>query len=164
MLALRARHAAQFGHAAPDLAGRTQLRDGRELISCDGEPELESSQRVLDRPPGRGERSQIGHADRGRDRDFLRVRRTGVVVDGGVDGGDPQPRGRAHQGGEPTQDGEVGLVTGAGPDPDRVGTERAAERDVIGGQVKQDRRRGLDVGAGVERDRRQVEEHPVEHH
>ena len=53
---------ARLQHPRPQAAGRAQLRDGRELLGGDGDPQLQQAGGGVDVEPGGGERAQVGDA------------------------------------------------------------------------------------------------------
>ena len=140
-----------------------------ELVGGGGEPELQQAGGGVDAETGRGERAQVGHPGAEQVAQLLRVRPARDVHRQPVDDQ------RAHQRELPRRaegerdDGlDLRARAGAGPDPDRVEAQRAAQlgrADACGPEVQVRLRRGrTHVGVGrLENDRREVEQHAVEH-
>ncbi len=159
---------------APDSsATRSQMRRAARSLAIDGncsavtaKRNSSAGQRVVDGQTAVGERAEVGDADRGGDAEFLRVGGAGIVVDGGVDGGQVHAAELLALLSQAEQDVEVGLGAGAGPGADRVGAERAAQLGRLDAALlshaEQSLRCFAGLGAGVENDGREVEVHALE--
>ena len=161
--------AARLQHPGPQAAGGAQLRDGRELLGGDREPQLQQAGGGVDAEPGGGERTQVGHAGRDDVAELLGVRPArGVHRQAVDDDGAHQREVPRHAQGERDDGPDVRARSGPGPDAHGVEAQRAEQRgraDAGGSQLQVRLRRGLRLGrgrGGVQDDRGEVEEHAVE--
>ena len=168
LAAVVGRGRAELGDPGPEPAGRTELRDRRELLVGRGVPELQETERLVEREAGPGERAQVRRPRGQAVAELLAVGRAEVVDRGGVDD-DPEgaglagelgdadqrsvPAGRACRDHTPHQCRE-----GVGAEVGPLGRGHAA-----GAEQRDERLRGGDrVGGRVEHDRGEVEQHVVE--
>ncbi len=139
----------------PQPPGRPHLRDRRELLGRGGVAELQQPGRRSRVQPGGRECAQVGQSGSEGEAELLRVGGTGCVHRDGVDDDGPDLRGlRGNAPGQRHDRVDVRPLARAGPQPDRIQSERAEQVGrtelALGGQ-REEGLRGLRRTAGRRR-------------
>ena len=129
--------AQHVGHPCPQLPGRTELRDGHELVIVGGQPEADLMQCVEGSYSGSGLQAQVVKARAEHTRQFPGGAGPTVVESRSVDGDRPHAALAGHGGGH-----RKNFLDSAGVGPTQSGGER------VGTEVDRHRRAPCVVGSG----------------